>query len=65
MISVKKFRKWLTWDRKNYIFPKVTKMGSITGQKIVYYGARALRGQRHIQKKSNPGDTPPPLPSEL
>lgn len=63
MISVKKFTKWLTWDRENYIFPKVTKMGSITGHKIVYNGAQALRGQRHLLKKFNPGDIPPPLPS--
>ena len=52
MISVKKFTKWLTWDPENYIFPKVTKMGSITGHKIVYNGARALRGQRHLLKKN-------------
>ena len=41
-------RKWLSWDRENYIFQKVTKMGSIIGQKVDYNGVGALRGQRHI-----------------
>ena len=29
-------RKWLSWDCENYIFQKVTKMGSVIGQKIDY-----------------------------
>ena len=44
-------RKWLSWDHENYIFQKVTKMGSITGQKTDYNGVGALRGQRHIPSK--------------
>ena len=35
------------------IFPKVTKMGSIFGHKIDYYGVGVLRGQRHIPVRSN------------
>ena len=60
MILVQKFTKWLTWDPENYIFPKVTKMGSITGHKIVYNGAQALRGQRHLLKKKLTQVTPHP-----
>ena len=26
-------RKWLSWDRENFICPKVTKIGSIIGHK--------------------------------
>ena len=29
-------RKRLSWDRENYVFQKVTKMGSVIGQKIDY-----------------------------
>ena len=36
---------------KNYIFQKVTKMGSIISQKIDYNGVGALRGKRHIPSK--------------
>ena len=39
---------------------KVTKMGSITGHKIDYNGAGALRGQRHIPSKIEPKYPPPP-----
>lgn len=39
-------------DRKNCIFPKLTTMGSITGHKINYNGALALRGQRHIPNEN-------------
>ena len=53
-------RKWLSWDRKNYIFQKVTKMGSIIGQKIDKNGVGALRGQRHIPSKHLPKYPPPP-----
>ena len=31
-------RKLLSWDHENYIFPKVTKMGSIFGHRIDYNG---------------------------
>ena len=37
---------------KLHIFPKVTKMGSITDHKIDYNGVGALRGQRHIPSKN-------------
>ena len=33
-------------DSKNYIFPKVTKMGSIFGHRIDFKGVGVLRGQR-------------------
>ena len=36
-------------------------MGSITGYKIDYNGAGALRGQRHIPSKTKP-KYPPPFP---
>ena len=39
-------------DRKNYIFPKVTKMGSIFGHRIDFKGVGVLRGQRHIPSKN-------------
>ena len=35
------------------VFPKMTKMGSIFGHKIDYYGVGVLRGQRHIPVPSN------------
>ena len=35
----------LSWDRENYIFPKVTKMGSIFGRRLDYDGEGVLRGQ--------------------
>ena len=41
---------------------KVTKMGSITGHKIYYNAAGALRGQRHIPSKTEPKYPPPPPP---
>ena len=44
-------RQMHSWDRENYIFQKVTKMGSIIGQKIDYNGVGAPRGQRHIPSK--------------
>ena len=44
-------RKLLSWDRENYIFPIVTKMGSIFGHRIDYNGAGALRGQRHVHNQ--------------
>ena len=37
-------------------------MGSITGHKIDYNGAGALRGQRHIPSKTEPKYPPPPPP---
>ena len=43
----------LGW-RKLYICPKVTKMGSIIGQRIDYNGVGALRGQWHIPSKNLP-----------
>ena len=42
-------RKWLSWDRENYISPKLTKMGSKIGHRMDYNGVGALTGQR--QKK--------------
>ena len=53
-------RKWLSWDRENYTGPKVTKMGSITGQGIDNNGVGVLRGQRHIPSKNWPKYPPPP-----
>lgn len=49
-----------SWDRENYIFPKVTKVGSIFGHRIDYQynGVGVLRGQQ--QQKIYP---PPPPPS--
>ena len=41
-------------SRKLHIFPKVTKMGSITGHRIDYNRAGALRGQQHIPSKNLP-----------
>ena len=35
----------LSWDRENYIFPKVTKMGSIFDRRLHYDGEGVLRGQ--------------------
>ena len=37
-------------------------MGSITGQKIDYNGAGALRGQRHIPSKTEPKYPSSPVP---
>ena len=37
---------------RSCIYPKVTKKGSITGDKIYYNGVGALRGQRHISSKN-------------
>ena len=45
-------RKLLSWDREKYIFPKVTKMGSIFGYRIENDGVGVLRGQRHIPSKN-------------
>ena len=36
----------------NYICPKVTKMGSITGHQIHCNGVGVLRGQRRILSKN-------------
>ena len=38
----------LSWDRENYICPKVTKMGSKIGHRIDYNGAGAVRRQRQL-----------------
>ena len=45
-------RKLLSWDHKNYIFSKVTEMGSIFGHRIDYTGVGVLKNQRHIPTKS-------------
>lgn len=37
---------------QNYIFPKVTKMGSIFGHRIDYNGGGILRSQRHLPRKT-------------
>ena len=37
-------------------------MGSVTGHKIDYNGAGVMRGQRHIQSKTEPKYQPPPPP---
>ena len=49
-----------SWDRENCIFPKLTKMRSIFGQRIDYNGVGVLRGQRHISNpaKINPSNHP-------
>ena len=47
-------RKLLSWDLKNNIFPKVTKMGSIFAHRIDYNGVGVLRDQLYM---------PPPPPS--
>ena len=44
--------KLLSWDRENYIFPKVTKMGSIFGHRIDYNGVGVLTGQWNIPSKN-------------
>ena len=36
----------------NYISPKMTKMGSITGHQIHYNGVGVVRGQRRILSKN-------------
>ena len=43
-----------SWDRENYIFPKVTKVGSILGHRIDYQ----YNGYWHIPSKNYP---PPSL----
>ena len=50
----------LSCDRKNYIFPKVTKMGSIFGPRIDYNGEGVLEGQQHKPSKKLTKVTPPP-----
>ena len=50
-------RKWLRWDRKNHIVPKVTEMGSITGRKMDYNGAGLWE-----LAKPNPSTPYPPTP---
>ena len=45
-------RKYFVGIAKITFSQKVTKMGSITGHKIDYNGAGALRGQRHIPSKT-------------
>ena len=47
-------------SRKLHICPKVTKMGSIIGQRIDYNGVGALRGQQHIPSKNLPQYHPLP-----
>ena len=42
----------LSWDRENYICPKVTKMGFEIGHRIDYNGVGALRGQRYLASKN-------------
>ena len=42
----------ISWDRANYIFLKVTKMGSMFGLRIDYNGVGVLRGQRHVPSKN-------------
>ena len=46
-------RKLLSWDRENYIFPKVTKMGSIFGHRIEYHAwsRGSKRPATQIQQK--------------
>ena len=51
-------RRLLSWDRENYIFSKVTKMGSIFGHRIDYNGVGVLRDQRHIPSSSIPVSIP-------
>ena len=53
-------RKWLSWDRENYIFPKVTKMGSIFGHRIDHNGVGVLKSQRHMTSKKLIQVTAPP-----
>ena len=43
-------RKSLSWDLKNNIFPKVTKMGSIFAHRIDYNGVGVLRDQLHMPR---------------
>ena len=43
----------ISWDRANYIFLKVTKMGSMFGHRIDYNGVGVLRGQRHVPSKNS------------
>ena len=49
-------RKLLSWDLKNNIFPKVTKMGSILAHRIDYNGVGVLRDQLYMPPP------PPPFP---
>ena len=59
-------RKWLSWDRKNYIFLKVTKVGSIIGQKIDCNGVGAPeRPPAHTQQTFTQVPPPPPPPPFL
>ena len=55
--------------KTTYQSPKVTKMGSIIGHRIVdYYGVGALRGQQHIPSKHlthEPAPTTPPFPEGI
>ena len=44
-------RKWLRWDRENYIYPKVTNTGSIIRHRIDYNGVGVVRDLRHIPQK--------------
>ena len=46
--------KILSWNLKNNIFPKVTKIGSIFAHRIDYNGDGVLRDQPHMHP------TPPP-----
>ena len=53
--------KCISCDRENYVFPKVTKMGSIFDHRIDYNGIGVLKGQRHKPSYSSnpPGRLPP------
>ena len=46
----------ISWDRENYIFPKVSNMGSIIGHRTDYNGIVVLRSQRTYPAKINPSN---------
>ena len=58
---IKKNKKWLSWDRKNYIFAQMwRRRGHNWPQNSHYNGVGALRGQRHtVPNKLNPLPPPP------
>ena len=49
-------RKLISWDGENYIFPKVTKMGSIFGYRIDNDGVRVQEASDTYPAKSNPSN---------